>query len=212
MRPRNLLHAERIGELFQAVDTALSGSGLRAPVEIVIVGGAAVALQWNRRRTTYDIDVVAEGIPAVFWDVVAAVGRDENLGAGWLNAAARVKAPHGPTPGEPSEVYLGSNLRVYGASPHYVLAMKLLVGRLIDREDMPVLMEAAQPPNKGALYDLVEQAYPQAQIPASTGYIIDQVWDDYAVAHPERIQSGAAAAGVHVRPYQLDNQGWEGSP
>lgn len=97
------------------------------------MGGAAVALQWNR-RTTYDIDVVAEGIPAVFWDVVAAVGQDEGLDEGWMNAAARVKAPTGPTPGEPSAVYLGSNLRVYGASPHYVLAMKLLTGReLIER-------------------------------------------------------------------------------
>jgi len=182
---RDLLNAERIGELFQAVDTGLSGSGLRSPVEIVIVGGAAVALQWNRRRTTYDVDVVAEGIPSVFWDVVAAVGRDKALGAEWLNAAARIKAPTGPTPGEPTEVYAGSNLRVYGASAHYVLAMKLIAGRPVDRADLPALLEAAQPQNRDALYDLVEQAYPTAQIPASTGYLIDEVWDDYIAAHPE---------------------------
>ena len=180
-----LLHAERIGELFQAVDTGLSGYGLRSPVEIVIVGGAAVALQWNRRRTTYDVDVVAEGIPPVFWDVVAAVGRDEDLGAGWLNAAARIKAPTGPTPGEPSEIYLGSNLRVYGASAHYVLAMKLIAGRLVDREDIPALLEATRPQSRGTLYDLVEQAYPTAQIPASVGYVIDEMWDEYIAAHPE---------------------------
>ncbi len=120
----------------------------------------------------------------MFWDVVSAVGRDEGLGTGWLNAAARVAAPTGPTPGEPKEVYHGSNLRVYGASAHYVLAMKLLAGRLTDRGDMLALLKAARPRNKDALYDLVEQAYPTAQIPASTGYIIDQVWDDYTVAHP----------------------------
>lgn len=49
---------------------------------------------------------------------------------------------------------------------------------------MLALLKAARPRNKDALYDLVEQAYPTAQIPASTGYIIDQVWDDYTVAHP----------------------------
>lgn len=182
---RNLLNAERIGELFKAVDAGLSGSGLRSPVEIVIVGGAAVALQWNHRRTTYDVDVVAEGIPSVFWDVVAAVGRDKALGAEWLNAAARIKAPTGPTPGEPTEVYTGSNLRVYGASAHYVLAMKLIAGRPVDRADMPALLEAARPQNIDALYDLVEQAYPTARIPASTGYLITEVWDEYIAAHPE---------------------------
>ena len=185
MPHRNLLNAERIGELFRAVDTGLSGSGLRSPVEIVIVGGAAVALQWNRRRATYDIDIVSEGIPSVFWDVVATVGRDEDLDDGWLNAAARVKAPSAPTPGEPTEVYGGPNLRVYGASAHYVLAMKLIAGRPVDRADMPALLEAARPQSRDALYDLVEQAYPTAQIPASVGYLIDEVWDDYAASHPE---------------------------
>ena len=48
-----------------------------------------------------------------------------------------------------------------------------------------------------------------AQIPASTGYIIDQLWDDYAAAHPERVQNGAGALGVHVRPFPLDDHGWE---
>lgn len=71
------LHAERIGALFQAVDAGLHGSDIRSPVKIVIVGGAAIALQWNPRRTTYDVDVVSEGIPTVFWDVVEAVGQDD---------------------------------------------------------------------------------------------------------------------------------------
>ena len=184
-----LLHAERIGKLFQAVDAGLSGSDLRSPVEIVIVGGAAIALRWNEARTTNDIDVVSEGIPAVFWDVVEAVGRVEGLDAGWLNAAARIKAPTGPTPGEPSEVYTGSNMRVYGASAPYVLAMKLLAGRPVDRSDMPALLEATRPQTRNALYDLVERAYPTAQIPVSTGYLIDEVWEDYAASHPEWIQN-----------------------
>ena len=74
-----LLDAGRIGELFGAVDTGLGAVAVRAPVEVVVVGGAAIAMLWNRGRTTYDVDVVSEGIPAVFWDVVAAVGRDEGL-------------------------------------------------------------------------------------------------------------------------------------
>ena len=181
-----LLNARRIGELFQALDTKLDDVSIRNHVELVVVGGAAVALRWNRRRTTYDVDVVAEGIPAVFWDVAAAVGRDAGLEDDWMNAAARVKAPTGPTPGEPTEIYAGSNLRVYGASPHYVLAMKLLTGRNVDLQDLPVLLDAVQPETRDELYDLVEHAYPTAHIPAAARYIIEQSWDDYIADRPSR--------------------------
>ena len=90
-----------------------------------------------------------------------------------------------------------------------MLAMKLLTGRGIDRMDTPVLMEAAQPRSREELYDLVERAYPTAQIPASTGFIIDEAWDDYTLAHPELVEGRAGAVGVHVRPFPLDDHGWE---
>lgn len=178
----SLLTAERIAELFAAVDTRLAGIRLRFPVQILIVGGAAVAMQWNHRRTTYDVDAVSEDIPVEFWKVVTAVGEQFGLASNWLNAAARVNAPTGPAPGEPSEIYHRPNLRVYGASPHFVLAMKLRAGRDIDLRDMPALLEAVRPRQRDDLYDLVERAYPNVQIPASTQYIIEQVWDDYAAA------------------------------
>ena len=50
---------------------------------------------------------------------------------------------------------------------------------------MPALLEATQPQYRDALYDLVEHAYPTAHIPASTSYLIAEVWDDYIAAHPE---------------------------
>ena len=209
-----LLDAGRIGELFRAVNTGLGAAAVRAPVEVVVVGGAAIAMLWNPGRTTYDVDVVSEGIPAVFWDVVADVGRNEGLTAGWLNAAARVKAPTGATPGEPTAIYVGSHLRVYGASPHYVLAMKLLTGRGVDTADIPVLLDAVQPTGRDELYDLVERAYPTAQIPASARYLIDQSWTAYAADNPDRVQRGVGQrreqhVSVTVRPAIDRTDGWE---
>ena len=194
------LTAERIDGLLAAVDRDLGGTPLTAPVEIVVVGGAAVAMQWNPARVTYDVDVVSEGIPTEFWGVVAGVAEAEELDDDWLNAAARVKAPTGPTPGEPKEIYSGANLGVYGASPHFVLAMKLLAGRGVDRDDMPVLLEAARPQSRDELYDLVERAYPNRPIPASARYIIEEVWADYAAAHPERVQGEGGERREHVCP------------
>ena len=54
----NLLDAGRIVELFRAVNAGLRGVGLHSPVEVVVVGGAAIALQSNRQRGTYDVDLV----------------------------------------------------------------------------------------------------------------------------------------------------------
>ena len=83
----------------------------------MVVGGAAVALQWNSRRTTYDIDVVSEGIPAAFWDVAGAVGQDEGLDEGWLNAAARIKAPPGRHLGSPERSISGRTCGCTGRAP-----------------------------------------------------------------------------------------------
>ena len=44
--------AGRIGELFQAVNAGLRGVGLHSPVEVMVVGGAAVAMQWNPGRAS----------------------------------------------------------------------------------------------------------------------------------------------------------------
>ena len=179
-----MLTAARIRELLDAVNTRLGHAAVADPVGLVVVGGAAVAMQWNPGRTTYDVDVVSEGIPAEFWAAAADVGREEGLDDNWVNAAARIKAPTGPTPGEPIELYAGSHLVVYGASPHYVLAMKLVAGRDVDLRDMPVLLDAARPQTRHDLYDLVDQAYPNTPIPAATRYIIDQVWADHTAATP----------------------------
>ena len=124
-RPEELT-VERIGELLPALDARLGG--MVVPVELLVVGGAAVAMQWNPRRSTYDVDVVNVGIPQMLWDAVAAVAEAGGLGVHWLNDAAKVAVPTGTVPGSPSLLYQGSNLAVYGASVHMVMAMKLRSG------------------------------------------------------------------------------------
>lgn len=33
------------------------------PYALLVVGGAAISMQWNPRRLTHDVDVVSEGLP-----------------------------------------------------------------------------------------------------------------------------------------------------
>ena len=210
--PKKELTVERIGELFPALNARLGG--LAVPVEILVVGGAAVAMQWNPRRATYDVDMVNAGIPQMFWDAVAAVAEAEGLGVHWLNNAAKVAVPTGPVPGSPSLLYQGSNLAVYGASAHMLMAMKLRSGRDIDIGDMPTLIGAIRPQSIDELYDLFEQAYPHHPVPPTSRRIIENVWADYAAAHPELVPEAGAERRDHrvylsVQPATNLTAGWD---
>lgn len=176
------LTADRIGELFAAVDSRLDGS---EPLDILVVGGAAISLQWNPARITYDVDVVSEGVTQDFRNAVAAVGRREGLDAHWLNDAAKAKTPSGSGTRvseppllrvEPTGVRGRRPLRAGHeaglGTPH--------------RHPGHAGADGRRPPSdQRRLFDLVEQAYPHIQIPVSTRYIIDMVWADYAADHPE---------------------------
>ena len=211
--PDRLLTVERLGELLPTLDIRLGG--LAAPVDVLVVGGAAIAMQWNPRRPTYDVDVVDTVLPQAFWDAVADVAEAEGLGAHWLNNAAKVAVPTGTVPGSPSLLYEGSNLRVHGASAHLVLVMKLRAGRDVDIDDMPALLEVVRPRSPGELYDLFEQAYPHHPVPASTRRVIDEeVWPAYVAAHPEIVVGADAGQRDHrvylsVQPAANLTAGWD---
>ena len=156
-------------------------------------------MQWNPRRSTYDVDVVNVGIPQMLWDAVAAVAEAGGLGVHWLNDAVKVAVPTGTVPGSPSLIYQGSNLAVSGASAHMLMVMKLRSGRGIDIGDMPALIGAVRPRSSDDLYDLFEQAYPHHPVPATSRRIIEDVWDDYAAAHPELMPE----AGTERRDHRV---------
>ena len=158
------LNRSRLINLFSEVDREL-GEGDR-PVDVLVVGGAAIALQWHDERLTNDVDVVSEGLSAAFREAVRRVGERHGLGADWINDAAKVKAPSPHIDPEPSPLYRGERLRVYGAGARYVLAMKLVAGREIDLADIPLLLRAAGMASREELLELVEGAYPSHLIPA----------------------------------------------
>ena len=78
---RNLLE-----ELAVRLDTAGIAAGIR------VVGGAAISILDNDRRSTSDIDAVI--VPAgAAAEIVAALGTERGLPAKWLNDAALAYVP-----------------------------------------------------------------------------------------------------------------------
>lgn len=109
---------------------------------IFICGGATMALVYNNRRTTEDIDGVFEDRELIY-KLVDKIAEDEGLSKGWLNDSVK---------GILDTYYIDTNyfisgltnLKIYYAKPEYMLALKCLAcnrGKKRDIDDVKVLLE-----------------------------------------------------------------------
>jgi hypothetical protein len=95
-----------------------------------LVGGAAMALAYSRRRATADIDAVFEP-KSVIYEVAAGMARLHGLDEGWLNDGVKGFLP-GPDAQAGALLDL-PGLAVAVASPRYLFAMKVFAAR-VDRD------------------------------------------------------------------------------
>lgn len=105
--------------------------------EMYVVGGAAIALAFDERRATRDIDAVFEPKNAVY-EAAAVVAAERGLPAGWLNDA--VKGFLAGDDPDAAPVLDLPGLRCLTASPRILLALKVLAHRVgEDEEDVRLL-------------------------------------------------------------------------
>lgn len=92
-----------------------------------VVGEAAIALAFDERRATRDIDAVFEP-KATVYEVAAEMAAEHDLPDGWLNDAA--KGFLAAADADAAQVLEVPGLRVSSASPRILLAMKVLSHRI----------------------------------------------------------------------------------
>ncbi len=113
-----------------ALAAALDARGLTG--EMYVVGGAAIAIAYDARRSTRDIDAVFEPKIAIY-EVAAEVGDRLGLPVGWLNDAVKGFLEGGDPHATPVVELPG--LRCLAASPRILLALKVLAHRVGEDED-----------------------------------------------------------------------------
>jgi hypothetical protein len=107
--------------------------------EMYVVGGAAIALAFDERRSTRDIAAVFEPKLAIY-EAAATVAEARGLPVGWLNDAVKgFLAGDDPHAAPVLDV---PGLRVLAASPRMLLALKVLAHRV--GEDEPDVMLLAR--------------------------------------------------------------------
>jgi hypothetical protein len=129
------MNRDEILAALAALAAELQRRGVSA--EMYVVGGAAIALAFDERRATRDIDAVFEPKNAVY-EAAAVIAERLGLPGGWLNDAVK-----GFLAGEdPAAVPVLElpGLRCLTASPEILLALKVLAHRIgEDEEDLRLL-------------------------------------------------------------------------
>ena len=105
-------------------------NGSRMPAEIILIGGAAVLINYGFREMTYDMDAIIQASSSMK-DAINHVGDRMGLPNGWLNTDFMKTASYTPKLIQYSQYYkrISNVLRIRTVSAEYLVVMKLMAGR-----------------------------------------------------------------------------------
>lgn len=168
-----LLDAEQIRALLTELGQRLDARGIEA--RLFLVGGAAMALAFSRRRVTRDLDAVFEPKKEIY-DEAAALAREHGLPKDWLNDSVKGLLPDREQPIEGTSSFSAPGIRVGVAAPQYLFAMKAMAARQeADGDDLRLLARALKLKTSAQALDLVERFYGAQRLTAKTQLIIKGV-------------------------------------
>jgi hypothetical protein len=150
------LSRAEISELLDELASRLAAAEVAA--RIYVVGGAAIALNWDTRRSTHDIDAVLHPRETVR-DVAAQMAVERHLPDDWLSDAVAAFVPPRDTGRRPRMVARHGNVEVVTAPAEHLLAMKMAAFRQGDMEDLKVLIRHLRLNSPEQVADLCERVY-----------------------------------------------------
>lgn len=107
-------------------------------MHIYLVGGAAMALTYDNRRVTRDIDGLFDHSD-IELSIIHQMAIEHGLPEDWLNTAAR---PYAPGDDRLAALLEITGLSISTASPQHMLAMKMAAFRPQDHKDLRLLFGA----------------------------------------------------------------------
>lgn len=177
-----LLGRRELLEALAELDEELKNLNVRG--EVFIVGGAAMAIAYDTRRATTDVDAIF--VPSSEVRLAASrVAERLNLEPDWLNDGAKAFMP-----GKDDNrigVYEGDHLSVAAASPQYLLAMKLMASRVErDQDDIRELYKLCAFTTAEQGLELLASYYPEHLILPRVQFLLQEMF-------PEKRETGRDA-------------------
>jgi hypothetical protein len=172
--PGPLLDRAGIEDAFRRLGDRLARRGVVA--DIYVFGGAAMAMAYDARRSTRDIDAIF--VPhGIVVDEARTVAAELGLPSWWLNEQASSYVAPGGDPGA-ARIFDHPGLRVSAASPEHLLAMKVLAARRRDREDIQLLTTTLKLTSSEQVLALCAEIFPDEPVPARARTILEEFFDE----------------------------------
>ena len=172
-----LLTREQLLTLLGEVGELLSARGLEG--QLYVVGGAAMALVFDARRVTRDVDAAVPGDQAELWQAAQTVAAKHALPPDWLNTRASAFMTN-QADVDAREISL-PGLTVTVASADHLIAMKLRAMRDRDLAELDLLFRIAgirSPQVAAAIHDrLFDESYIGTTNPDEALYAAQLVFD-----------------------------------
>lgn len=169
-----LLDRTAIERAFRLLGDRLARRGVIA--DLYVIGGAAMAMAYDAKRATRDIDAVFQPHGVVL-DEARAVATELGLPPWWLNEQASIYVAPG---GDPTalRVFSHPGLRVSAASPEHLLAMKVLAARRRDTEDIRLLAKHLRLVSAKQVLAVCAEVFSNEEIPPRARLILEGIFDD----------------------------------
>lgn len=154
-------------------------------IDMAVYGGAALALVFDLRQATRDVDAVVQGSQDFLRRAVREVAEEERWPADWLNDGVKGFLSHHEELCALAEFQASAEggLRLYVPVPEYLFAMKCMAMRpegiegSRDIADIEALADKAGIADAAAALALVERFYPAARIPPKVRFGVEEIME-----------------------------------
>lgn len=144
--------------------------------ELLIAGGAVIALTYDTTRVTRDVDgLVTEGHGPVM-DAAGHVGAELRLPRGWLNEGISIYLSTQPDPDQ-ALVFDHPNLAVTSVSGEHLFALKARAARAQDLDDLRLLCGTLGITTSTEAFRMVDRFFPEDPLSDRASRIIEDLLD-----------------------------------
>lgn len=168
-----VLDRETITEALRRLGERLAYRGVVA--DLYVFDGAAMALAYDLRRATRDIDALLHPHGAVLAEAQF-VAQELGLPRWWLNEQASGYVSPVDDAAAPL-VFDHPGLRVHAASAQHLLAMKVLAGRRRDAEDIRLLAGHLGLRTATEVLAVSADVFPDEPVPKRSALLLDELFD-----------------------------------
>ena len=154
-------------------------------IELAVYGGSAIALKWEFRKATRDVDIIVSGDATYIRNAAKKVAEKKGWPTDWMNDAVKgFASPHGDHELYKEYTYDNGGIKVFTPSTRYLLAMKCMAMRIDepdghnDIDDIIALIKDAGIKNESELFQLVEAYYPPQKITPKISFGIQEIMNE----------------------------------